>query len=95
MVHLSEPIEEMRKMGTPSFNLCRESGEGLERETINEINLKQAQTFVCASQRQAASAEPSRYFSARQQQAGDKSRYHSVIVDRRKGITCHAVPVYR
>ena len=34
-------VEEMLKMGIPSFNLYREAGEGLGREAINEINLKQ------------------------------------------------------
>ena len=29
-------------MGIPSFNLYRLTGEGLEREAIDEINLKEA-----------------------------------------------------
>lgn len=35
-------VEEMLKMGIPSFNLYRRTREGLGREAINEINLKEA-----------------------------------------------------
>ena len=32
-------VEELLEMGTPSFNLYREAGEGLGREAINEVKL--------------------------------------------------------
>ena len=34
-------VEETLKMGIPSFNLYRLTGEGLEREAIDEINMKE------------------------------------------------------
>ena len=33
-------VEEMLKMGTPAFNLYRETREGLRREAINLVKLK-------------------------------------------------------
>ena len=35
-------VEETLKMGIPSFNLYRLTGEGLEREAIDEIKLKES-----------------------------------------------------
>ena len=35
-------VEELLKLGIPSFNLYREAGEGLGREAIKEINLQHA-----------------------------------------------------
>ena len=35
-------VEETLKMGIPSFNLYRRTREGLGREAINEIKLKEA-----------------------------------------------------
>ena len=35
-------VEETLKIGIPSFNLYRLSGEGLEREAIDEIKLKES-----------------------------------------------------
>ena len=39
--HESE-VQELMKMGIPSFNLYREAGEGLGREAVNAINLNRA-----------------------------------------------------
>ena len=33
-------VDELSKMGIPSFNLYREAGEGLASEALNEMNLK-------------------------------------------------------
>ena len=80
-------------MGIPSFNLYRLTGKGLKRKAIYEIKLKVLNLYL-RGKGQLADIGPSYYCSARQQQAGDKSRYHAVIVDRPKAITCNAVPVY-
>lgn len=40
-------VEETLKMGIPSFNLYRLTGEGLEREAIDEIKLKESRTSIC------------------------------------------------
>ena len=87
-------VDETLKMGIPFFQPLPVNWGRFGMRGNRQNQPERVVSLYLRGKGQPADTGQSYYCSAWQQQTGGKSRYHAVIVDRPKAITCNAVPVY-